>query len=147
MSDYGLNRFLKTATSAFVDDFSAVIRTTTAPMRIAGNHIYAVVMDLEVSSQRHLQSSLDRARIYNQFVGFKNHFATAPDSNGKYVYHFLCSVEALQSGEGEQLIYAITAYIHADPESAILKIGQAMRKLCETSMTRLEDRQMLALGR
>lgn len=149
---HGFQQFIITATNAFIDDASTLMDVVTAPARIVGNHVNGVLLDLETSSQEHLQRShqhfqrsLSRAQVYQRFIGFKNRFASSTDREGKYVYHFLCGVEALPPGENEAMIQRITMYLDADPESAIKSIAQSMQNFSEVNLLKLTNRQMLAL--
>lgn len=150
---YGLRDFLKTATNTFADDAKKTFNLTGAPGRIASNHVHAFMSDLEQLSEMHLLESFrrknicaERVNIYQKFIQFKSHFASSPDRDGKYVYYFLCSIEALSMPDREQYIYQMTAQMDAEPEKTIRQISKLMRKLNQAQMQSLENRQLLAIG-
>ncbi len=154
---YGLREFLKTASNTFIDDLASAGHCLTMPIRVTANYAAAVMVDLETSSRGEYQGSLKRSemqrqaslnwsRIHQQFIAYKNHFATSPDRNGKYVYYFLCEIEALDPNESERLIRQFTAFIHSNPDLAIAQIGESMDRICQGGLQALSNRQMMALG-
>lgn len=142
---YKIAELFKTITNTAIDDISGVINTATTPARIACNDLQAVLIDAETSSMTRLQKSLTRAEVYRRFLAFKNHFATSPDRDGKYVYYYLSSIEVLPYPQNEQLIWKATAFIDAEPELARQQIGGAMVKLSQNSMLAIEQQQTLAM--
>ena len=138
---YGVKEFIKTATSQFIDDCAMVIGIAEIPC----NHVEAVFLELKTNSQRRVNKSRNRAEIYNRFLVYKDHFAKATDRDGKYVFHFLCGVEALDLEQSEQMICKVTAFIDAEQLVAVKQIGKAMRKVNQAGMLNITNSRISAL--
>ena len=108
-------------------DWSALLR----PIRIASNHVQAILVDLEQDSQMHVNRSTDRAKVYKRFTVLKEYYEMMSDRDGHYVYYFLTSIEALPPAEREAGILQATAFLTASPEEAKTRIGQTVHALCE----------------
>jgi hypothetical protein len=130
----GLEEFLRIASDTMIEDCFRVVRTVTSPARIAFNRIEAALTDAETSSRIYRQTSLERKRLHDKFIQFKNHFATSPDRDGKLVYYFLSSIELLPASRRDEMMFRATTFIDSEPESARAKIAQAMSAATERGL-------------
>jgi hypothetical protein len=77
---------------------------------------------------------------------FTEHFASAPDYEGKLVYYFLCNIEALPSPHREEMVFKATTFIDSEPEVARHRIAEAMQNSIQQGLLAVETRPTLALG-
>ena len=114
-----------------------------APMRITVNHVRAIMLDCEIDSCLRVNRQVDRANIYNRFLGLKQYHSLFPDQNGQLVYMFLCSIEMLPAEQRENLIFQATAFITGAPETAKKRIAQSIRKASEQKLTAGDSEPLL----
>jgi hypothetical protein len=126
----GLEKFVETAVDQVARDLSAVMSIVRIPV----NHIEAILRDAELTSQMHLNRSIDRAEIYERFQTLKSYYKMVSEPDGSYVYYFLCSVELLPVDVRDAAIFQTTAFLTSNPDAAKKAIAQSVQDLCEAGL-------------
>ena len=143
---YSADELLKIAAVSFIDTIFKIARPVTTPISLVANEVETACNKLDDWSERRLQRTRSWSQMYQKFLSYKSHFATAPDSNGKYVHFFLCNIEKLPSPQFEQGVFHATTWIDAEPEAARTQIGAKMREMIQSGSLSLGGQGPLILS-